>query len=467
MYCSPVFQAQNSPKKPKILAGVLTLAITCLKALAQRLRRAFFLRKKDFLFRHIFALGNSLRKKLVLFFIFFVRKLSPTNIIIYKGVNQKILETKNKEEKEMKLRKILLASTLSIALAITAAVPAFAETEEAVPISADTDMPIMVQSQNIKTVLPKLTAKSYSYSKIKLSWDKVDGASGYQIYRATKKSGKYARIATVSAEKTAYINTKLTCGKTYYYKLRAYQVKNDKKVYSKYSTKISCYAKPNKVKNVNADYDNNWGIRWSKVSGASGYQLQYNRSGEGWKYYWRTPSYDGKYNGGWVNIYAQGYDGKNILDNGTKKYLKTTQAVWDLGDEGTSMSFRVRAYKTVNGKKVFGLYSEPVTIEPVWKSGKQLQDFVHTWVDENYPTYDLAEAEDYATRATPENASWGTTWTWCIVSQYETKESILEHFCESMLKDYFDVWWGLAEETRGILYTRDMGDGTWRVWWLG
>lgn len=56
MYCSPVSQAQNSPKKPKILAGVLTLAITCLKALAQRLRRAFFLRKKDFLFRHIFAL---------------------------------------------------------------------------------------------------------------------------------------------------------------------------------------------------------------------------------------------------------------------------------------------------------------------------------------------------------------------------------------------------------------------------
>lgn len=56
----------------------------------------------------------------------------------------------------------------------------------------------------------------------------MDDASGYQIYRATKKSGKYARIATVSAEKTEYINTKLTCGKTYYYKLRAYQVKERK-----------------------------------------------------------------------------------------------------------------------------------------------------------------------------------------------------------------------------------------------
>lgn len=55
-------------------------------------------------------------------------------------------------------------------LALTTAATAFAETES-VAISADADMPIMVQSQNIKTVLPKLTC-AISYSKIKLSWDK-------------------------------------------------------------------------------------------------------------------------------------------------------------------------------------------------------------------------------------------------------------------------------------------------------
>ena len=467
MYCCPVFQAQNSSKKPKILAGVLTLAITCLKALAQRLRRAFFFRKKEFLFRHIFALGNSLRKKLVLFFIFFVRKLSPSNIIIYKGVNQKILETKNKEEKEMKLRKILLASTLSMVLALTTAATAFAETEEAVPISADADMPIMVQSQNIKTVLPKLTAKSYSYSKIKLSWDKVDGVSGYQIYRATKKSGKYSRIATVSAEKTEYINTKLTCGKTYYYKLRAYEVKSGKKVYSKYSKNISCYAKPSKVKNASVNFSvggiSYFNINWDKVSGASGYQLQFKPGNGEWSTYYR------EYNDfmkRWENTYPDEWNGKKEHRN-TKYITLGTEAHWAPGYSEDSYSFRVRAYKTVNGKKVFGLYSEPVTIEPVWKSGKELQDFVHTWVDENYPTYDRAEAEDYATRATPENASWGTTWTWHIINQYTSKEYILEKFCKSTLKDYFDAWWGLAEETRGILYTRDMGDGDYRVWWLG
>ncbi|CDA92478.1 putative uncharacterized protein [Firmicutes bacterium CAG:238] len=367
----------------------------------------------------------------------------------------------------MKLRKILLASTLSMVLALTTAATAFAETEEAVPISADADMPIMVQSQNIKTVLPKLTAKSYSYSKIKLSWDKVDGASGYQIYRATKKSGKYARIATVSAEKPEYINTKLTCGKTYYYKLRAYQVKNGKKVYSKYSTKISCYAKPNKVKNASVKFSDQdsvgFEINWEKTTGASGYQLQYKAANGNWHTYVREYN---NFTKRWENYYPDEWNNKKEHYN-TKYITLGTKAYWATGYGEDSYSFRVRAYKTVNGKKVFGLYSEPVTIEPVWKSGKQLQDFVHTWVDENYPTYDLAEAEDYATRATPENASWGTAWTWQTINQYDSKEYMLDIFCESILKDYFSAWWGLAEETRGILYTRDRGNGTWQVWWLG
>lgn len=318
---------------------------------------------------------------------------------------------------------------------------------------------------NMKNIKPELKAASHSYNKIKLSWDAVSGASGYEVYRATSKTGKFQKVAAIAAEKTSYINTGLTCGKTYWYKLRAYKIKSGKKVYSKYSDVKSTYPKPSKVKGVNADYDiSNWGIQWSKVSGATGYQLQYNRSGEGWKYYWKAPSY----NGGWINIYAQGYDGKKLLDNGTKKYLKTTQAVWDLGDEGSSMSFRVRAYRMVNGKKVFGLYSEPTTIKPVWNSGKELQDFVHTWVDENYPSYDRAfEEAGYANLTPEEGTSWGTTWTWQTISQYDSKEYVLDIFCEGVLKSYFGAWWGLAEETRGILYTRDLGDGTYQVWWLG
>ena len=56
-------------------------------------------------------------------------------------------------------------------------------------------------------------------SKVKLTWKKVKGADGYEIYRATSKKGKYQKGTIVS-----YTDGKAKKGKTYYYKVRA--VKN-------------------------------------------------------------------------------------------------------------------------------------------------------------------------------------------------------------------------------------------------
>lgn len=55
----------------------------------------------------------------------------------------------------------------------------------------------------------------------KLSWTKVSGAKGYELYRATSKNGTYKKIATTS--KTSYQDKKLSSKKTYYYKVRAYK----------------------------------------------------------------------------------------------------------------------------------------------------------------------------------------------------------------------------------------------------
>lgn len=69
----------------------------------------------------------------------------------------------------------------------------------------------------------------------KLTWNK-QSASGYVIYRATSKNGKYKKIATVKSGKTtSYKNGKLKSGKTYYYKIRAYKTVNGEKVYGAYS----------------------------------------------------------------------------------------------------------------------------------------------------------------------------------------------------------------------------------------
>ena len=52
-----------------------------------------------------------------------------------------------------------------------------------------------------------------------MKWDAVERADYYIVYRATSKNGTYKKYATTT--KTAYTNTSVTKGKTYFYKVRA------------------------------------------------------------------------------------------------------------------------------------------------------------------------------------------------------------------------------------------------------
>lgn len=370
----------------------------------------------------------------------------------------------------MKIKRLLLIATITATMMITSVVPAMAETgaadaQEQILTETPADMQAAV---NIKTVTPVVTAKSYSYNKVKLTWEAVSGADGYEVYRKTSKNGKFTKLASVASSKESYINTGLTCGKTYWYKVRAYKGSGGKKTYSKYSAVKSTYPRPSKVKGVTVDYTAYgyayFNLNWSKTSGASGYQLQVKPASTGkWSSYYREKLTTGE----WYNTYPDEWNKKKERTN--VKYITLgTEAHWNLPSCEDSYSFRVRAYRTVNGKKVFGLYSEAFTIYPVWKSGEELQDFVHTWVDENYPTYDRKLEEWANADVYPEKdgVNWGTTWTWYTMSQYDTKEYVLKSLCEGTLKTYFSSWWGYENETTGILYTRDLGDGTWQVWWI-
>ena len=53
----------------------------------------------------------------------------------------------------------------------------------------------------------------------KLTWRTVTGASKYEVYRATSRSGTYTKVATTTAK--TYINKTAKAGKTYYYKVKA------------------------------------------------------------------------------------------------------------------------------------------------------------------------------------------------------------------------------------------------------
>lgn len=71
-----------------------------------------------------------------------------------------------------------------------------------------------------KLSAPDVTAKNVASSgKIKLSWDEVEGAETYRIYRSTSKNGSYEKIKTTA--KTGYTDNSAEAGKQYYYKVKA------------------------------------------------------------------------------------------------------------------------------------------------------------------------------------------------------------------------------------------------------
>ena len=82
----------------------------------------------------------------------------------------------------------------------------------------------IVSGQN-KAVTPKPSAPvvkighSSTSGKPMLTWNAVDGAASYKVYRATAKNGAYSVINTTNA--LTYTNTGAALGTTYYYKVEA------------------------------------------------------------------------------------------------------------------------------------------------------------------------------------------------------------------------------------------------------
>lgn len=62
-------------------------------------------------------------------------------------------------------------------------------------------------------------------SKVTVSFKKEKQASGYEIFRAAKKNGKYKKAASLKSVKKVFTQKK----GTYYYKVRAYKQAGKKK----------------------------------------------------------------------------------------------------------------------------------------------------------------------------------------------------------------------------------------------
>lgn len=172
-------------------------------------------------------------------------------------------------------------------------------------------------------------AKAVTYSKVRLTWKTVTGAHGYEIYKATSKSGTYSLAKRVSdKENDSAEIAGLATGKTCYYKVRAYRNTDGDRVRGAFSEVKS--ATP-RLKTPALKLTAGKGkvtAKWTAVSGRTAYNV-YTKSSKSasWK--------------------------KAAVTKNTGRVLKVKK--------GRTCYVRVNAYRTVNGKKVYSSYSKTLS----------------------------------------------------------------------------------------------------------
>lgn len=109
------------------------------------------------------------------------------------------------------------------------------------PATASTTTAQKQTTQAVKlATVSGVKVKNSSKKTATVSWKKVKGATGYVVYRSTKKNGTYKAVKTITkGSTTKYKNKKLKKKKTYYYKVRAVKKSGNKKIYSAYSKTVS------------------------------------------------------------------------------------------------------------------------------------------------------------------------------------------------------------------------------------
>ncbi len=260
-----------------------------------------------------------------------------------------------------------------------------------------------------------------AYNKLKISWNAVSGASKYNVFYKKKSDGFFTKLTTTTGTSVTHTISKDEYAGNFYYMVRPCKTIGGKEYVGKASATATNYtvaAKPANLKVKLYDY-RSAKITWSKANGATGYKVEYKRSYDskwsflewsadtsakrpnlaaGTKYYFKiTPYttsklYTGKrmspnyttytlytlkrlpapsvskatsktVNVKWSNI--DGESGYQIATSANKsknfKIVKTVSSKYSSNKisapKKKTYYYKVRAYKTVDGKKIYGPWS--------------------------------------------------------------------------------------------------------------
>lgn len=188
-------------------------------------------------------------------------------------------------------------------------------------------------SVKIETTVGAINPRILAYANnfVTLTWDKQTAANGYEVFKYDVSSKKYVLYKNITNPNTNTCKvTGLASNKKYDFKVRAYQIDDSEKTYASFGAVVSQYtsiAKP-KLNSAKSTSKKKIKASWSKVGGASGYQVM-----------WST-----------YKNFSKNYKTKSVKAKYSSKTVTTAQSK-------KTYYVRVRAYKTINGKKVYSQWS--------------------------------------------------------------------------------------------------------------
>ncbi|MDD6395557.1 MAG: polysaccharide deacetylase family protein, partial [Firmicutes bacterium] len=173
------------------------------------------------------------------------------------------------------------------------------------------------------------SASSTGYNSVTVKWNRVTNATEYKIYRSTEENDGYTCIGTVNSRTYKFTAGGLDTGTTYYFRVAAGKASGGDTGCSDMGCVKSAVPSLNSATKI-------WGspvgksaifVEWSNVAGADGYELYAARSGQS----------------------------MTLLEDCDKYYYSHKNLT-----TGDKYSYRVRAYRLVNGSKVYSGYSKTI-----------------------------------------------------------------------------------------------------------
>ena len=158
-------------------------------------------------------------------------------------------------------------------------------------------------------------------------------------------------------------------------------------------------------------------------------------------------------------------NGKHLSKKVTVSELSATmitknQVAIDLVQDDSIYEFRVRAYRKVNGRKVYGSWSEPYTLKETLNLDeifKELRQYAIDYAAKNEPRwhYDDSRTE------TPREANYYSDGEWTGFSIYSKQEKVIEKLKPTIARYIGQVVEQGGSET-GFIYLSRVAPGDWQ-----